>query len=152
MPPKLHQLLNAEAVVLDLRASSKDTAVGELLAALDLDETATALIRENLSIRESQGSTGLGHGVAMPHARSEHMRTLRLAYGRSVPGIDWEAMDGEPVHHAFLLLAPPVEVSSDYLPVMGNLARFVRDPKVSDALDAVEGPGEFLALLEERGY
>ena len=75
---------------------------------------------------------------------------LRLAYGRKPHGVDFKAIDGEPVHHFFLIVAPPLEVSNQYLPVLGKIAQFAKDPEVPARLLEIESPEEFLALLDER--
>lgn len=152
MATAIHQLIPAGAVVLDLVAESKDEALEELVTKLSLPDEAHLAVRGILDKREAQGSTGVGHGVAMPHARCEEMDALGMAYGRKPAGLDWDASDGEPVRHVFLILAPPVHVSNQYLQVMGDVAGLVRDSAVRDQLDAVEDTDEFMALLHERGF
>ena len=64
-------------------------------------------------------STGIGRGIAIPHCRSLVVNQLRVAYGRKQPGVDFNAIDGKPVTNFFLIVAPPLEVSNQYLPVTG---------------------------------
>jgi mannitol/fructose-specific phosphotransferase system IIA component (Ntr-type) len=75
---------------------------------------------------------------------------LRLAYGRKVSGVDFNAIDGAPVHNFFLIVAPPLEVSNQYLPVLGKIAQFCKDSEVTDQLLALESTDEFLDLLSEK--
>ena len=90
-----------------------------------------------LQRRESLGSTGMGRGIAIPHCRSLVANRLRLAYGYSRAGIQFQAIDGKPVHHLFLIVAPPLEISNQYLPVLGRIAQFAKEPDVPDRLAAL---------------
>jgi nitrogen PTS system EIIA component len=104
-----------------------------------------------LQRRESLGSTGMGRGIAIPHGRSLVANRLRLAYGQSRKGIEFQAIDGKPVHHLFLIVAPPLEISNQYLPVLGRIAQFAKEPDVPDRLAALTRPDDFFHLLEEKG-
>jgi len=118
----LHELIPAEAVILDLAGDTKDEVLEELVTKLALTDEAHLAVRRVLDEREAKGSTGVGHGIAIPHARCDEMEALQMAYGRKPAGIDWDASDGEPVRHVFLILAPPIHVSNQYLQVMGTVA------------------------------
>ena len=152
MPTKLHELFQGDAVVLDLASDSKDAVLDELVTRLQLNDEAHTAVRRTLDLRESQGSTGVGHGVAIPHARCAELGSLRLAYGRCTDGVDWDASDGQPVQEVFLILAPPVHVSNAYLKVMGAVAGLVRQPEIRRQLAAVKTSGEFLELLKAQGF
>ena len=75
---------------------------------------------------------------------------LRLAYGRKPGGLNFNAIDGEPVYNFFLIIAPPLEVSNQYLPVLGKIAQFAKDAAVPGDLLELSEPEEFLALLAEK--
>ncbi|RMH11751.1 MAG: PTS fructose transporter subunit IIC, partial [Gemmatimonadetes bacterium] len=66
-------------------------------------------------------------------------------------GVDFDAIDGRPVRHVFLIVAPPLEVSNQYLPVLGKIAQFAKDAAVPGLLDDLRTPEEFLRLLDEQG-
>ena len=100
--------------------------------------------------REGIGSTGVGRGIAIPHCRSLVVDTVRLAFGRHPAGLDYAAIDGRPVHHFFLILAPPLEVSNLYLPILGRIAQFAKDPDVPEWLMQLQTPEDLLGLLEEK--
>ncbi len=151
MPPPLNQLFSPSSLILNLDPTTREEAIDRLLDTLQLAERAKAEVRSLLGEREAQGSTALGLGVALPHIRSDVVPSLCLAYGRSAAGIDWEAPDDQPVHHLFLLVAPPISDSKDYLPVMGNIARLVREDEVRQGLAMVETPDEFVDLLKAHG-
>jgi mannitol/fructose-specific phosphotransferase system IIA component (Ntr-type) len=103
-----------------------------------------------LKRRENLGSTGIGRGIAIPHCRSLVVNRLRVAFGRKRDGVDFKAIDDKPVHFFFLIVAPPLEVSNQYLPVLGKIAQFSKEADVPGRLLALESPAEFMALLEEK--
>ena len=103
-----------------------------------------------LKRRETLGSTGIGQNIAIPHCRSLVVSKLRVAFGRKLEGVDFKAIDDKPVHYFFLIVAPPLEVSNQYLPVLGKIAQFAKEPDVPERLAKLNSPGEFLQLLEEK--
>ncbi|NIP59870.1 MAG: PTS transporter subunit EIIA, partial [Gemmatimonadetes bacterium] len=111
---KLRELFTADAVDLDIDGETKDEILKELISLLELDEKSEAILFKTLKRRENLGSTGIGKGIAIPHCRSLVVNRLRLAYGRKVDGVDFKAIDGEPVYNFFLIVAPPLEVSNQY--------------------------------------
>ena len=94
--------------------------------------------------------SGIGKGIAIPHCRTLVVNRLRLAYGRKPGGLNFNAIDGEPVYNFFLIIAPPLEVSNQYLPVLGKIAQFAKDAAVPGDLLELSEPEEFLALLAEK--
>lgn len=148
---KLREFFSADAVELDMQAGTKDEALRELVALLGLDEKSEGILIKMLKRRENLGSTGFGGGVAIPHCRSLVVKRLRVAFGRKLDGIAFDALDGEPVRHMFLIVAPPLEVTNpQYLPVLGKIAQFCKDPEVVDRLAGLERVEDFLSLLEEK--
>jgi len=147
---RLRELFTAEVVKLDLEGETKDDLLKELVALLGLDEKSEAILFKTLKRRENLGSTGIGRGIAIPHCRSLVVNRLRLAYGRKPSGVDFNAIDSSPVHNFFLIVAPPLEVSNQYLPVLGKIAQFAKDPDVPEELLDIEAPEEFLALLDRK--
>jgi mannitol/fructose-specific phosphotransferase system IIA component (Ntr-type) len=146
----IRELFTPHSVSLSLGGSSKDDVLMELVALLGLDERAASSLHRMLRRRESHGSTGVGRGVAIPHARSLAVDRVRLAYGRHEQGVGFDSIDARPVRHLFLIVAPPVELSSQYLPVLGRVAQFVKEPDVLDRLDRIGTSGEFFELLREK--
>ena len=148
---RLRELFTADVVNLNIGGESKDDVLKELVSLLKMDEKSEGILFKTLKRRENLGSTGIGKGIAIPHCRSLVVNRLRLAYGRKPEGIDFKAIDGAPVHHFFLIVAPPLEVSNQYLPVLGKIAQFAKDPEVPARLREITTPGEFLELLDEKG-
>jgi nitrogen PTS system EIIA component len=147
---ELREFFDKDAVTLAVRGDSKDEILRELIALLKLDEKSEGILFKMLKRRENLGSTGIGRGIAIPHCRSLVVNRLRVAFGRKPAGVDYGAIDDKPVHYFFLIVAPPLEVSNQYLPVLGKLAQFAKDPDITDRLAALQSPEEFLALLEEK--
>lgn len=147
---KLREFFTADVVSLNLQCDSKDDILKELVALLHLDPKSEVILFKTLKRRENLGSTGIGRGIAIPHCRSLVANRLRLAYGRTPKGIDFNAIDGAPVHNFFLIVAPPLEVSNQYLPVLGKIAQFAKDPAVPTSLSELTTPQEFLSLLEQK--
>ena len=145
---RLHDFFSAESIALDLRASSKVEALRAMVDLLHVDAATGEIVRHLLERRESLGSCGVGRGIAIPHCRAAVIPQLRVAYGRIQAGLAYDAMDGEPVHNLFLIVAPPVEVSNLYLPVLGRLAQFAKGPDISLKLAALTSIDEFFALLD----
>ena len=147
---KLREFFTADVVSLNLQSDGKDDILKELVALLHLDPKSEGILFKTLKRRENLGSTGIGKGIAIPHCRSLVVNRLRLAYGRKPHGIDFKAIDGAPVHNFFLIVAPPLEVSNQYLPVLGTIAQFGKDPSVPTSLSELTTPQEFLSLLEQK--
>ncbi len=147
---QLIDFFSADAIKLELEGASKDDVLKELIALLKLDDKSQAILYKMLKRRENLGSTGIGRGIAIPHCRSLVVSKLRVAFGRKREGIDFRAIDNQPVRYFFVIVAPPLEVSNQYLPVLGKIAQFAKEPDVPARMDAVRAPEEFLALLQEK--
>jgi nitrogen PTS system EIIA component len=147
---ELRDFFNKEAINLNLQGEAKDEILKELIALLGVDEKSDGILFKMLKRRENLGSTGIGRGIAIPHCRSLVVNRLRVAFGRKVGGVDFKAIDAQPVHYFFLIVAPPLEVSNQYLPVLGKIAQFAKDPAVPQRLETMQDPEEFLRLLEEK--
>ena len=148
---KLSDFLDPSAVSLSLAADSKDAVLDELVGLLRLDERSADQLSRLLKRRELLGSTGFGRGVAIPHCRSLALGRLRLAFGVHRQGLEYDAVDHNPVHVFFLIVAPPNEVSNQYLPVLGKIAQFAQTPDVPERLRALDSAEGLFRLLEEKG-
>lgn len=144
---KLVEFLTPHEVSLELEASSKDEALREMVKLLGLNQDAEESLFNLLRKRENLGSTGIGKHVAIPHCRSLVVDRLRVAYGRKPKGLAFDAIDGKPVHHMFLIVAPPVEISNQYLPVLGKIAQFCKEPRNLSRLDEAGTVDEFFEAL-----
>ena len=147
----LRDYFETSAVSLALRGGSKNEILAELVGLLRMDERSSGTLLRMLQRRENLGSTGVGRGIAIPHSRSLVVSRLRLAFGHLPGCTEFQAIDGKPVFNFFLIVAPPLEVSNQYLPVLGKIAQLAKEPDVPDRLDALKSPDEFFRLLQEKG-
>jgi mannitol/fructose-specific phosphotransferase system IIA component (Ntr-type) len=147
----LREFFAEDAIALDLTSQTKDDLLKELISLLKLDEKSEAMLYKMLKRRENLGSTGIGRGIAIPHCRSLVVNRLRVAFGRKTAGIDYKAIDDKPVNFFFLIVAPPLEVSNQYLPVLGKIAQFAKEEDVPKRLLEITTPQEFLKLIDAMG-
>lgn len=114
---------------------------------------ASGLVREDapllemLKSRERLGSTGIGHGIAVPHGRSLAVQHLVAGFAKHEKGVEWDSVDGEKVHLIFLILAPPVEMPNRYLPFLGRVVEAVSDPERRSKLVEVTSFPQFQDFL-----
>jgi nitrogen PTS system EIIA component len=148
---QLRDFFAAGCISLSLNGATRDEVLRELVALLGVGDVSAETLLRALQRRESLGSTGVGRGIAIPHCRSVVVDRVRLAYGHRVEPIEYQSIDGKPVQDFFLIVAPPDEAVNLYLPVLGRIAQFAKEPDVPGRLAALTDPGEFLALLDEKG-
>ncbi len=105
------------------------------------------IVLETLRMREKLGSTGIGKGVAIPHGRSSVSKELTLLFARSAEGVDFDAVDGKPVHLFFMILAPHVDKESLYLPLLGKIVEVTKNATVRRRLMKADGFGAVTDVL-----
>lgn len=148
---ELREFFAEDAFKLELEGNTKDEILRELIGLLNLGEAKEAVLFKMLKRRENLGSTGLGRGIAIPHCRSLDVAKLRVAFGRKSAGVDFKALDEKPVYFFFLIVAPPLEVSNHYLPVLGKIAQFSKEADVPGRMLEIKSFADLTALLEEKG-
>lgn len=119
-----------------------------LAAAGKIEEDKVADAVEGALAREAIGSTGIGHGIAIPHCRSDLVSSIVCAYGHASPGVDFDSLDGEPVHSVFFLLTPPAE-KENHLALMKNFASQIRKEHFCDFLAQSSNAKGLIDLLAE---
>ena len=132
---KWDRILSEKNVLIGLQAKRNIAAIRELAAVLE-DNVAVQDHKRflaDLIRREQQGSTGIGHGVAVPHAHEDSISRQILAIGISSKGIDFEAVDGEPVH-IVALLATPKKHHKQHMELLAALSRLLQHQEVRDSL------------------
>jgi len=122
----IEKLLREDHVILDLKAKDKEGVLKEMVSVLKLPKDKEDLLVSSLMQREKLGSTGIGKGIAIPHCRSVVVDNITLIVGISKEGVDFNALDGKPVHLFFMLVATPMDPSMQYLTALGNIARIAR--------------------------
>ncbi len=130
---KLHEIISRKAIILNIKAKEKKGALTEMIQAMrkayEGEKFAVSEIVEGVLQREKLGSTGLGGGVAVPHAKLEGLKGVLGAFGRSARGIDFNAVDGDAVHLIFLILAPPSR-NETYLQALQKVMLAIKRPNV----------------------
>ncbi len=132
---RIQDMLQDDLIIEDLRATDKAGVVYEfaaLLARAGKVESAAEVARVLLE-REAQCSTGIGDGVAIPHAKSPVISEMVVAFGRSVHGIDFHSLDGRP-SHLFFLLVTPTGRPADHLKTLARISRLLRSPDLRTGL------------------
>jgi len=125
---KLSDFLGEEAIVTELKGVEKQAVLlemAEALASAGMIKSVEEAVRVLLE-REKLGSTGIGDGIAIPHGKLKNIEDIVIAFGRSSAGIDFDSMDGAPVHLVFLLLAPENSASS-HLKALALISRLLKD-------------------------
>jgi mannitol/fructose-specific phosphotransferase system IIA component (Ntr-type) len=146
----LSELLSSLRVKVPLEATTKDEVLTELVdvlaadgAVIDRDE-ALRVVRE----RERVLSTGIGHGVALPHGKSETCESLAMAAGVTREPLEFDALDEEPVRLVFLLVGPETAAGL-HIKALSRISRLVRQPELRERLLAASDRQEFLDVLRE---
>jgi mannitol/fructose-specific phosphotransferase system IIA component (Ntr-type) len=148
---QLSAFLPVEAIALDVSAGTREAVLEALVALLGIRGRQRATLLRLLARREVLGSTAVGRGIAIPHCRTLVVPRVQMAYARLATPLPWESLDGEPVRHVFLIVAPPVEVSNQYLPALARLAHFARAPGATDDLDRLGDAAAFPGVLAAHG-
>lgn len=145
---RLPDLLHPDAIILDLQAQTKDAAILELCDLLEesgLVQDRFAAVR-SVREREASLSTGIGHGIAVPHGRFEGMEFMSVAIGISRAGVDWSAEDGVPAHLIFLLVGPE-HAHAQYLKLLAQIAHLARLDNFRSAFLACQTPRDVMLLI-----
>ncbi len=147
----LVDLIGPEVVKIPLEGQSKPAVIRELIEVLreagkisEVDSAYRAVLD-----RENRGSTGLENGIAVPHAKSDTVRTLTVAIGISPRGVDFESLDGKPCHLFFLMLAPP-DQSGPHIEALAEIARITRSQAFCNLLVGARTPQEVVDLFREE--
>ena len=150
---KISDFLCSEAVTADLKATSKEGAIEELVGLLVnagvIDKKNKTKFVEVLMAREALGSTAIGQGIAIPHGKSENVSTLVAALGISKNGIDFDSLDGEPAHIFFLLLAP-IDSAGPHLKALARISRLLKDKYFRENLKSVKDDKTILKLIAQE--
>jgi fructose-specific phosphotransferase system IIA component len=136
---KIMDFLSKKAIISDLKSIEKEDIVRELVDALivagDLEKNYRNKIIDALMERESLGSTAIGQGIAIPHAKCDCVTKLVGACGLSKKGVDFDSLDGEPVYIFFLLVAPQ-DSAGPHLKALARISRLFKDKYFRDSLRA----------------
>ena len=132
---RITDLLTTDTIAMDLKADTKTGVIDELIAQLDKAGKLTDrdAFKENILTREAQSTTGIGEGIAIPHAKSAAVKSPAIAFGRSLEGIDFESMDGQPAN-LFFMIAASEGANDAHLEALSRLATFLMDPNFQNEI------------------
>ncbi len=145
---KILDILDKQMIIPQLASTSKEGVLRELIRAIahvekQVDENR---LMEILLERESLGSTGIGEGVAIPHGKSKDVKRILASFGRSLAGMDFQAMDGKPTHLFFLLVAPENSAGT-HLKALARISRLMKDNVFRKRLMKVSSGEEIYSLF-----
>jgi PTS system nitrogen regulatory IIA component len=149
--PSLRVLLQDDLILEEIEAIDKQGVLREfarLLKSRNRVEDEEKLVRILLE-RESLGSTGIGDGVAIPHAKLSMCSDMIVAFGRSSRGVEFQAMDSKPVT-LFFLLVTPEDKPGDHLKVLARISRIVRNPALRESLRTAPHRQELQRLISQE--
>lgn len=146
---KIADIISPDAFIAHLRSQTKMDVLRELSEKVEIH--LPSLRAENLSSilmeRERLGSTGIGDGIAIPHGKSPQLDRLVAAFGRSIPGIPFDSMDGKPTHLIFLL-AGPTGSTGMQLKALTRISRLLMDESFRQRLMAANGEDELWGIFQ----
>lgn len=151
MELKISNFLRPEAVIMEMNAIEKLAAIRELVQFMVGKNIAHdhEQLFEALAKRENLESTGIGDGIAIPHARTNAVDDLVLVFARSSVGIDFSSIDGKPSHIIFLI-ASPENKKSEYIIALAKLSRLLRKMSVRDQLRNATNPQEVIDIIKQN--
>jgi fructose-specific phosphotransferase system IIA component len=148
---ELVDVLKENLVFLDFEADNKEQAIEKFIVALQ--ETGAIkepdALKDAIFEREKLGTTGVGGGIAMPHARSSAIKSLTVAFFRSNEGIDFKSIDDQPVHLIFVLLAP-ISSGGPYLKLLAKISRLLRSDDFRNSLLEAKTAAEIMEIIQEN--
>ncbi|HEX7897717.1 MAG TPA: PTS sugar transporter subunit IIA [Planctomycetota bacterium] len=149
---KLTDLIPRKAIILDIKAKDKKSAIQELVQACrkahENEKFNVADIVDAIIAREKTGSTGIGEGVGIPHAKVEGVKDVVGAFGRVQPGIDFTSVDGQPVQLIFLILAPPSQ-NDAYLQILRKVMAALKKQNFVKFLKTVKAVKDIEEVFRE---
>lgn len=150
---KIMDFLSKKAILVDIKSTKKNEVIEALVGALvnggDIEKSYQNKLIEALMTREALGSTAIGQGVAIPHAKSECVKKLVAAFGLSKKGVDFDSLDGEPVHIFFLLVAPQ-DSAGPHLKALARISRLLKDKYFRDSLKACEDDQSTIKIISQE--
>ncbi|HEM5196806.1 TPA: PTS sugar transporter subunit IIA [Streptococcus suis] len=146
---KIQDVLKKDVMLLDLQATSKEAVIDEMIASLvdkgyvtDFDVFKTGIMN-----REAQTTTGLGDGIAMPHAKNAAVKEATVLFAKSNKGVDYASLDGQPTD-LFFMIAAPEGANDTHLAALAELSKYLMKPGFADRLRAATNPEEVIAVFD----
>ncbi|MDP0488596.1 MAG: PTS sugar transporter subunit IIA [Fusobacterium sp. JB021] len=148
---KITDYMSEDLIKLDLESKTKENVLNELseLMIKSSNIKDKNIIKKALTEREELGSTGIGKGIAIPHAKTSGASKLTVAFGLSKHKIDFDSMDGEGVN-IFFVFASPIEDSKIYLKVLARISRLIRSESFRNKLANCKDSASVIKYIEEE--
>ncbi|MGH1295389.1 PTS fructose transporter subunit IIABC [Bacillus pretiosus] len=148
---KITELLKRDTVIMNLTASNKEAVIDELVEKLDGANrlNSKSEFKEAILKRESQSTTGIGEGIAIPHAKTKAVKQPAICFGRSVSGINYESLDGQPAH-LFFMIAASEGANNTHLETLSRLSTLLMDEGFRKQLLEAKDEEELLRLFDEK--
>lgn len=144
-------LLKQDTIVLKLKSNSKAAVIDELVTKLDeagrLNDKEA--FKEAILAREEQSTTGIGEGIAIPHAKTKAVKTPAIVFGRSKEGVDYESLDGQP-SHLFFMIAASEGANQTHLETLSRLSSFLMDNEFRKKLEAASSEDEVMEVINQK--
>ncbi|WP_105207186.1 PTS fructose transporter subunit IIABC [Streptococcus suis] len=146
---KIQDVLRKDVMLLDLQATSKEAVIDEMITSLvdkgyvnDFEVFKTGIMN-----REAQTTTGLGDGIAMPHAKNAAVKEATVLFAKSNKGVDYASLDGQPTD-LFFMIAAPEGANDTHLAALAELSKYLMKPGFADRLRAATNPEEVIAVFD----
>ncbi|MBU0503301.1 MAG: PTS sugar transporter subunit IIA [Candidatus Omnitrophota bacterium] len=150
---KIMDFLSKKAITTDVKSAKKEDVIKEMVDVLvssgDIEKNSRNKLIDALMERESLGSTAIGQGIAIPHAKSDCVTNLVLAFGLSKKGVDFDSLDGEKVYIFFMLVAPQ-DSAGPHLKALARISRLLKDKYFRDGLRACNDPAEVIKIIGQE--
>ena len=146
---KIQDLLRKDVMILDLKATSKEAAIDEMITSLVEHGVVTDFdtFKQGIMNREAQTSTGLGDGIAMPHSKNAAVKEATVLFAKSTAGVDYEALDGQPTY-LFFMIAAPDGANDTHLAALAELSKYLLKDGFADKLRHVSTADEVIATFD----
>lgn len=147
---KIQDVLRKDVMLLDLQATSKEAVIDEMITSL-VDKgyvTDFEVFKTGILNREAQTTTGLGDGIAMPHAKNAAVKVATVLFAKSNKGVDYASLDGQPTD-LFFMIAAPEGANDTHLAALAELSKYLMKPGFADKLRSVSSPEEVIAVFDE---
>ena len=148
---RITELLKIDTVLIDLNSSSKMSVIDELIQVLNQAGKLNdhQQFKEAILTREGQSTTGIGEGIAIPHAKTAAVKTPAIAFGRSKEGIDYESLDGQPAH-LFFMIAASEGANNAHLETLSRLSSLLMDEEFRGSLLSAKDTNEIIQLIDQK--
>ena len=150
---KITDFLRDKAITVDLAANNKEGVIREMVSLLvragEIKTSDEAKLVPVLLAREALGSTGIGQGVGIPHGKSNTVRQLVGAFGVSRSGVNFDSLDGEPVHIFFLLVAPE-DSAGPHLKALARISRLLKDRFFRESLKEAKDEKQVTKIIQQE--